>query len=152
MQKKIKSTSINPIKIELQNNSKLQHQNNILNLNLHKSLKHKNILNKKSNRNLIESASTLINKSQKYINNNIFSSINSTNTESNILKLNNSNNIKKNNSFSQQLNSVYLVPTLNYPKSLQVQKEIQLKSLKVKFIRKKKYQLNHKYYFSIIIN
>ena len=127
MQKKIKSTSINPIKIELQNNSKLQHQNNILNLNLHKSLKHKNILNKKSNRNLIESASTLINKSQKYINNNIFSSINSTNTESNILKLNNSNNIKKNNSFSQQLNSVFLVPTKKKQKSLQVQKEIQLK-------------------------
>ena len=127
MKKKIKSTSINPIKIELQNNSKLQHQNNILNLNLHRSLKHKNILNKKSNRNLIESASTLINKSQKYINNNVFSSINSTNTESNILKLNNSNSIKKNNSFSQQLNSVYSVATLNYPKSLQVQKEIQLK-------------------------
>ena len=132
-QKLIKSTLIMPIKIELQNNSKIQHQMN--SLHLHSSLRHKNIIHEKNNKNLIESASSLIDNFKIYRNNNPFSSLNSPNTESNLFKLNNSNNNKKNNSFFQQRNSFYVGPSLKSEKISQVQKE---KEIKIKILKKDK--------------
>ena len=132
-QKLIKSTLIMPIKIELQNNSKIQHQMN--SLHLHSSLKHKNIIHEKNNKNLIESASSLIDNSKIYINNNPFFSLNSPNTESNLFKLYKSNNNKKNNSFFQQRNSFYMGPSLKSAKISKIQKE---KEIKIKILKKDK--------------
>ena len=109
-----KQALIKPLNIDSQNNSnnsKMSYQKGILdyydklrNLNISKNI------NKNVDISLLSS-----NQSKQVINNNNahYFSLNSTSTENNnIFKLNNTNNIKKTNSYAQYHNSFYLRPKL----------------------------------------
>ena len=124
---------LNKLKIENHNNSK-----ELTNKDFYKykyKLKFNNHLKKnKSTENMTKSSSNLLNLSNKLVNN-IYTSFNSTNTESNTNKLNNTNYTKKNetsNQYSQYHYSFYFKPTFR-PKTFRTKKESKYKKI-AKFI------------------
>ena len=103
-----KSSLLKPLKIDSYNNSKISYQNEIK--EYYNKMKFINSFKKNNNITNINESSPTLYQSKQLLNNN-YTSLNSTKSESNIFKMNNSNN-NNINQFSQFHNSFYIGPKL----------------------------------------